>query len=118
MNIVKVLEMAFMLTGCIFALAVSFALLAYAYNVICEWWEHWEQRRFYRAKEKAVREIGQMLSADSYWFSESKEAFTLLNMVGIEMSHTGSTINVSLIRDAWRKSVYEEAQKSKVEIRK
>ena len=108
MDIVKILEMAFMITGGFFSFALSVALLAYAYNVISEWREHWEQKRFYRAKEKACREIGQSLSADSYWFSESKEVFTALNMIGIEMSHTGSTINVSNIRDAWRRSVAGE----------
>lgn len=104
MNIVKVLEMAFMLTGGLFSLAVSVALFAYAYNVISEWREHWEQQRFYRAKEKAAKHIGQSLLNDSYWFSESKPAFTLMNMIGIELNHTGS-INVSELRDAWRKAI-------------
>lgn len=108
MNIVKILEMAFMITGGFFCLAISVALLAYAYNVISEWREHWEQKRFYRAKERAVREIGHSLSADSYWFEESKETYTALNMIGIEMTHTGCTINVSNIREAWRKSVADE----------
>lgn len=95
------------IVGMITLLACSIALLAYAYNVFAEWQEHREQQRFSRAKEKAAKQIGQNLLNESYWFSESKEAFTALNMIGIEMTHTGS-FNVSEIRDAWRKSVAGE----------
>lgn len=107
--IVRILEMSFMLIGGLAVAATSMIVIAHAYSVLCDVREKKQQKLMIAAREKASKHIGQMLQNESYWFSESKEAFTLLNMIGIAMTHTGS-FSVSEIRDAWRRSI--EAEKT------
>lgn len=101
----------FMVIGAITCLAISAALLAYAYGVVLEKMAEKETARFYVAKEKAAKEIGQSLRNASWWFSESDESMKVLDLVGESLVQYG-VFSEDKVRDRWRAEVTPVLEKS------
>lgn len=93
-----------MIVGGLTLIACSIALLAYAYNVVSEWHEYREKQLYVRTQDKIIHRLGLRLVDESYYFSESKETFNALNLLGLALAQDAA-YDIFKIRNAWRQEL-------------
>lgn len=57
-----------------------------------------------KIKDLAVRDLGERLRSDAYWFSENSQVMIFCQCLG-EVLRSSSNYSTSNLREAWRKSV-------------
>lgn len=98
------------ITGVLTLIAISLALIAWAYQHAVEWYLHYLDNDPYHAKERAAKELGEQLIADHYWIDQ-KEGSELMLELGETLKEQG-VYTVSSLRDRyWERIGYKRGQR-------
>lgn len=95
---------------CIAAIGIGAVIIGIALLIekIESLYSNWK----YEHSIRTIHEIGQQIKRESYWYSESKEAMYLLEVLGDAYMKADSIyVSMSPLRDSWRSKLNEQKNK-------
>ena len=94
--------------GLIFLGILSVGIVMLAFSLLVEAISSLYDRWRYNHAIETIHRIGECLKREKYWYSESKEAMELLEVIGDAYMTTSSTyVSMNPLRDRWRAKLNE-----------
>lgn len=96
-------ELVLIILGIVSLIILLISLLMFALGFLYEKFKSFNESLVYEAKQNARKDLGADIIRSCYWLSESKDAETIMRVIGTHITcHPDGIFEIENVRKDWR----------------